>query len=148
LAGQTNFIYIFTLICTGEDNFAKVLSIRKENIMNTTTSRRNFFKKTLATVAIVPFMGEAFAKACVMAAAPVGKKVLALTDKAAKRLKYILDATKSTHKKYKAGDACGNCKFYKLKKEASGHAPCSMMGNKYVTTCGWCKSYRLDKKKV
>ncbi|OUR97058.1 hypothetical protein A9Q84_12055 [Halobacteriovorax marinus] len=117
--------------------------------MNTTSSsRRSFFKKAFATMAVVPFMGEAFAKACVAAAAPVGKKVLKLTDKAAKRLKYVLDATMSKHKKYKQGAICGNCKFYKLKKEASGHAPCSMMGNKYVTTCGWCKSYRLDKKKV
>lgn len=135
-------------MCTGEDNFDKVILIRKEIIMNTTSSRRSFFKKALATVAIVPFMGEAFAKACVNAAAPAGKKVLALTDKAAKRLKYVLDATTSKHKKYKAGAICGNCKFYKLKKEASGHAPCSMMANKYVANCGWCKSYKLDKKKA
>jgi hypothetical protein len=112
------------------------------------TNRRDFFKKALTAVAFVPLMGEAFAKACVAGAAPAGKKIAKITDKAAARLKYVLDATTSKHKKYKAGAYCGNCKFYKLKKEASGHAPCSMMANKYVASCGWCKSYRLDKKKA
>lgn len=112
------------------------------------TSRRNFFKKALAAVAFVPVMGEAFAKACTAGAAPAGKKIVGVADKAAKRLKYVLDATTSKHKKYKTGQFCGNCKFYKLKKEATGHAPCSMMANKYVSSCGWCKSYRLDKKKA
>ncbi|WP_127715807.1 high-potential iron-sulfur protein [Halobacteriovorax sp. HLS] len=112
------------------------------------TDRRNFFKKALTAVAFVPLMGEAFAKACVAGAAPAGKKIADIADKAAKRLDYILVATESKNKKYTAGSFCGNCKFYKTSKEESGHAPCSMMANKYVASCGWCKSYRLDKKKA
>ena len=81
------------------------------------TNRRSFFKKALTAVAFVPLMGEAFAKACTAAAAPAGKKIAKVTDKAAARLKYVLNATTSKHKKYKSGSLCSNCKWYKVKKE-------------------------------
>ena len=113
-------------------------------------TRRSFFKISALTIASIPFVSKfSFAeeaKEC--GAAPEGlKKVAKEGEKSEKRLSYVQDATTSTHKKYKAGDNCGNCKFYKTKKEEGGWAPCNMLANRYVSSCGWCKSYKRDKKK-
>ena len=110
--------------------------------------RRDFFTAALTGLVALPFIsGEAIAKACKAGVAPAGKKILDIASNQAKRLKYVVLATTSKHKKYKAGANCANCNFYKTKKEDGGHAPCTMAGNKYVSACGWCKSYRKKSKK-
>ena len=75
--------------------------------------------------------------------------MLDLKSKTAKRLNYVdkAEAAKS-HKKFKAGSNCGNCKFYKADKKNPEWGKCSMAGNKYVSKDGWCKSYRAKKKKA
>ena len=125
---------------------------------NKKLNRRSFIRFTGVALGTLPFLnlrkaianqGNKDDKKICPAEAPEGVKAKKIADpesKSAKRLKYITDATVSEHKKYKKGDACGNCKFYKMKKEKGGYAPCSMFANKYVTKCGWCKSYKKDKK--
>lgn len=116
-------------------------------------TRRSFFKAALLGLTALPILkaGAAVAKKCPQGAptnAKALKKLLDPKSKKATRLKFVEDATTSKHKKYKKGSACGNCKFYNAKKEVEAHAPCSMVANNYVASCGWCKSFKLDKKKV
>ncbi|MBP9680894.1 MAG: high-potential iron-sulfur protein [Bacteriovorax sp.] len=109
-------------------------------------SRRSFFKLALAGAAIVPFMAKATkslaADAC-PASAPAGKAVASPTEGMGKTLKYVTDAKTTKEAKFKAGSNCGNCKFYNAAKAEGGYAPCTMMGMKYVTNCGWCASYAV-----
>ena len=116
--------------------------------------RRDFIKSAALFFGSVGLFSEALGK--LPAKCPQGvpkdakalKKMLKVPSSTAKRLHFVAnwkDAEK--HKKFKAGSNCGNCKFYNLKKEADFYAPCTMAGNKYVPACGWCKSYKIDKKK-
>lgn len=111
-------------------------------------NRRELFKYGAGLMAMVPFTNMLFAEekaaGCKITEAPAGVKVI--DEKTAKRLAYVEDATKSDNKKYTAGAACGNCKWYKAKDPSDSWAKCSMAGNKYVTTCGWCKQYKANKK--
>jgi hypothetical protein len=117
-------------------------------------TRRNFLAKSLTFFGLVPLMnmGKLFAAKCPQALKIDSEIVLAkLIDPSGatgKRLAYSANAEDSKgHKKYVAGSLCGNCKFYNVKKEDQAHAPCSMAGNKYVSSCGWCKTFKLDPKK-
>ena len=120
-------------------------------------NRRNLFKLGAATIVSVPllkmknlFADELAWDACPTVVPEEIKKKLA-KEKAKARLKFVTDATTSTHKKYEPGAACGNCKFYKAKivdgnfndKEIEGYAKCSMLGNRYVSRCGWCNKYKV-----
>ena len=123
-------------------------------------NRRNLFKLGAYTIASLPLFKtiKAFAAqtlgldACPVAPtdAKVKKEVAAVG-----KYDYILNSTESTHAKYTDGSACGNCKFYKAKikdgafnkHEIEGYSKCSMLGNKYVSRCGWCNKYKQDKKK-
>lgn len=110
--------------------------------MKNNLSRRSFFQMFLGVVAVAPVvfkMGEANAAAC--GAAPAGKKVAQVGTGMAKGLDYVAVATDSKHAKYKAGQDCGNCKFYQAAKAEKDYAPCTMMGMSFVASCGWCKSY-------
>jgi hypothetical protein len=60
-----------------------------------------------------------------------------------KALQYVTDAKTSKNAKYKPGAKCGTCKFYNVAKAEGGYAPCTMMGMKYVTNCGWCSSFAV-----
>ena len=130
--------------------------------MNNKINRRNLFKLGAATIATIPFLkiNNLFAQeelawdACPTVVPEKIQKNLA-NDKAKARLEFVADATTSTNKKYKAGAACGNCNFYKTKVEdgkitgeEGGYAKCSMLANKYVNRCGWCKSYKENKDKL
>lgn len=130
--------------------------------MKNNLNRRNLFKLGAAAIVSIPFLkiDSLFAEeelawdACPTVVPEKIQKKLA-KDKAKARLKFVADATTSTHKKYKEGAACGNCKFYKTKikdgklvGEEGGYAKCSMLANKYVNRCAWCKSYKADKKKL
>lgn len=108
-------------------------------------NRRSFFSMALAAAAIVPFAlksmkAEAAAPAC-PTTPPAGKQVAQVGVGMAKSLDYVTDGKASTNAKHKPGQNCLNCKYYNDKKAEGGYAPCTMMGMKYVTNCGWCKSY-------
>ncbi|MBY0415031.1 MAG: high-potential iron-sulfur protein [Bdellovibrionales bacterium] len=106
--------------------------------------RRSFFKFALAAVAIVPFALKSVktqaADAC-PTTPPAGKQVAKVGEGMAKSLEYVADGKSSTNAKHKPGQNCVNCKYYNDKKAEGGYAPCTMMGMRYVTSCGWCKSY-------
>ena len=109
-----------------------------------TLSRRSFFKFAVAGAAVVPFVMKAaksFAADACPATAPAGKAVASPTEGMGKTLHYTTDAKTAKDPKHKAGNQCGNCKFYNVGKAEGGYAPCTMMGMKYVTNCGWCTSY-------
>jgi hypothetical protein len=112
-------------------------------------SRRSFFTFGLAGLAAIPFLTKAAnavaADAC-PAKAPAGKALASPTEGMGKSLEYVLDANTSKNALHKAGQSCSNCNFYTVAKAESGHAPCAMMGNKFVTNCGWCKSYKAKAK--
>ena len=108
-------------------------------------NRRSFFTMALSVVTIVPLAlrslkAEAAPAAC-PTKAPAGKSVAEPGVGMGKSLEYVVDAGTSKNAKYKAGQNCLNCKYYNDKKADGGYAPCTMMGMKYVTSCGWCKSY-------
>lgn len=109
-------------------------------------SRRSFFQFALVGVVGVPMLMssmKSFAADKCPAVPPKGKMIAKPGEGMAKTLQYVEDAKTSKNAKYKAGADCGNCKFYNRAKEDSAHAPCTMMGMKFVTTCGWCASYAL-----
>lgn len=106
-------------------------------------NRRSFFKFAVAGAVVAPLFlkaTKAVAAAC-PATAPAGKQVAEPGVGIAKSLEYVTDATTSKNTKYVKGSSCVNCKYYNDKKAEGGYAPCTMMGMKYVTNCGWCKSY-------
>ncbi|MBT7611003.1 MAG: hypothetical protein HN576_14670 [Bacteriovoracaceae bacterium] len=117
-------------------------------------TRRSFLTKSLALLGLLPLLNikKVLATKCPQALKIDSEKVLAklldASSKTGKRLAYSGNAEDSKdHKKYVTGSLCGKCKFYNIKKEDQAHAPCSMAGNKYVSSCGWCKTYKLDPKK-
>ena len=107
-------------------------------------NRRSFFQLAIAATLTVPFIAKTtklFASDSCPATSPAGKPVAQPNEGMGKTLEYVTDATTSKNTKYKAGKNCGNCKFYNAAKAEAGYAPCTMLGMKYVTTCGWCKTY-------
>jgi hypothetical protein len=109
-----------------------------------TLNRRHFFKAALAGLVALPFIPSVL-----LAKLPAGLK--GLTASFVKRNGYVdaiskIDAENKKHKKFKVGEACGNCKQYKNSKEKEGYAPCKVAGNKYAAKMGWCKQYRVNKK--
>jgi hypothetical protein len=107
-------------------------------------SRRSFFKFGLSSLAVVPFLTKATsafaADAC--GTAPAGKQLASPTEGMGKTAEYVMDAKTTKNALHKAGNNCGNCKFFNDKQAATGYAPCAMMGNKFVSNCGWCKLYK------
>lgn len=105
--------------------------------------RRSFFRMALAAMAVVPFAlkgGNAHAAGC-PTTPPAGKNVAKVGEGMAKTLDYVEDGKTSKNVKHKPGQTCATCKYYNDKKADSGYAPCTMMGMKYVTSCGWCKQF-------
>jgi hypothetical protein len=110
--------------------------------------KRRLFLKSIATALLATPFIKALAqdpKEC-PATAPADVKVVTADTAPGKGLAYVALATESKHEKYKAGQNCTNCKFYKADKANGGYAPCTMMANKFVAGCGWCKSYTVLKK--
>jgi hypothetical protein len=113
--------------------------------MENKLSRRSFFKFGLAGAAVIPFLAnitKSFAAAACPTTPPAGKALATSTEGMGKSLEYVTDATTTKNPLHKAGNSCVNCKFFNDKQAASGYAPCAMMGNKFVNSCGWCKSYK------
>ena len=112
--------------------------------------RRSFFQMAVTALAIAPIaiksIGSAEAAPAGCPTAPLaGKQMAVVGTGMAKSLEYNEAATATKHAKYKAGQNCLNCKYYNDKKAEGGYAPCTMMGMKYVSNCGWCKSYLAKK---
>ncbi len=107
--------------------------------------RRSFFTMALTALAIVPVALKGIGKAEAADACPkaplAGKQMAQVGVGMAKSLEYTDDGKASKHAKHKPGQNCVNCKYYNDKKAEGGYAPCTMMGMKYVSNCGWCKSY-------
>ncbi len=113
------------------------------------TSRRDFFKFGFLSAVAVTFLGknkDVMAAGACPAKEPAGKKVQKEGEGMGKVQQYVADSSKAkSNPAFKDGSHCGNCNFYQNKKpgqEVDGHAPCTMMGNAYVSTCGWCKAYK------
>ena len=120
--------------------------------------RRTFLKTATYGLLSLPFLSQISGLATQAYAA-----TLKMIDaKSIKRLKYVADSNKEkpVSKKFKKGDHCLNCKFYKRgSKETDGHwdkekehekqwyAKCTMAANKYVARAGYCKVYSWDKKR-
>lgn len=107
-------------------------------------SRRSFFKFAIAATAIVPFIAKTtrgFAADACPTTPPAGKAIASPTEGMGKTLKYVTDAKTAKHEKYKPGSKCGGCKYYNIAKAEGGYAPCTMMGMKYVSNCGWCTTF-------
>ena len=107
----------------------------------TLVTRRSFFHFAATAALSLPFILKAADKC--PAVPPKGKTLAKPTEGMGKTLQYVEDAKTSKSPKFKTGSHCGNCKFYNAAKEDSGHAPCTMMGMKFVTNCGWCVSYAV-----
>lgn len=111
-----------------------------------TLSRRSFFQYSLTAAIAAPLLihsSDLFAQAKCPATPPAGKMVAKPGEGMAKSLQYVEDAKTSKHAKFKAGADCGNCKFFNKAKAEGGYAPCTMMGMRYVSSCGWCTTYML-----
>ncbi|MBC7711710.1 MAG: high-potential iron-sulfur protein [Rhizobacter sp.] len=109
--------------------------------------RRSFFRMAVTAAVIVPVALKSIGKAEAAPAAscpttpPAGKPMAIVGQGMAKGLEYTDDGKSSTNAKHKPGQNCANCKYFNDKKGEGGYAPCTMMGMKWVTNCGWCKSY-------
>lgn len=111
---------------------------------NKSVTRRSFFQFAFVGFVGLPILlnpSKALSADKCAAVPPKGKMVAKAGEGMAKTLQYVEDAKTSKNAKYKAGAHCGNCKFYNVAKEEGFYAPCTMLGMKYVTTCGWCISY-------
>ncbi len=117
--------------------------------MDQKANRRRFFKLGMVALASAPFLkiGKVFAdgdtcKVTKPTDEAVLNRMVKEDDPAAKRLDYIEVATDSKHPNFKPGELCKNCRFYRHQQEKDGWAPCTMLANRYVTACGWCRSYQ------
>lgn len=110
-----------------------------ENKLN----RRSFFQFALAlsSLSLLGKPTKLLAAEKCSTTPPPGKNIASPNEGMGKTLEYVVDASTSKNAKYKAGANCANCKFYNTAKLEGGHAPCTMLGMKYVSNCGWCKSY-------
>ena len=107
-------------------------------------SRRHFLRKAAIIMLLFPW---ARSWACGKAKDPkVLKKLLDPKSKTAVRLAYVQKAEDGKgHPKWKANADCGNCKFYRPYKKEKDYGKCTMAANRYVPSCGWCKSYLVKK---
>lgn len=120
------------------------LSIKEIFMDEKNLNRRSFLQLALASITVVPLAVKStklFAADKCPAAPPPGKSIASPNEGMGKTLEYVTDATTSKNSKYKAENNCGNCKFFNVAKAEGGYAPCTMLGMKYVTNCGWCKSH-------
>lgn len=72
-----------------------------------------------------------------------GLAPLTETDSIALPMGYKTDTTKVDGKKYpmhKAGQACGNCRFYQGE-PGSASGGCQIFAGKSVAAKGWCQAY-------
>ena len=108
-------------------------------------NRREFlslFAAGLGTLAVLKnSVGKVFAADSCPAVKPTGKKIVEGADSFIKSSHYSDDASTATDAKHKKGDTCSGCKFFQVAKADKGYAPCTMAGNKFVSSCGWCNKF-------
>lgn len=119
--------------------------------MTKKTSRRKAFQLGLMGVISLPFFkalnlyAEENGNGCknkTPTDETVLNRIVREDDPAAKRLDYVEIASDSEHPNFKAGELCKNCRFFRVQQEKEGWAPCTMLANRYVAPCGWCRSYQ------
>ena len=110
----------------------------------TSMNRRSMIKAAAASILAFPLMmrvAMAEAKKCGAPGPKAKAKLLDPKDKVAERLDYTEVAeTAKGNPKYKAGDHCATCNFYK--NPEGDYGQCAMAAMKYVAACGWCKQFR------
>ena len=130
-------------------------------------NRRKFFKLGAVGFLSIPFMkafamaDEARLKACGAAVELTEwmkkKKKNAITKDTPKYedYEYVAVATESKSKKYKKGQDCRTCIWFKNKEKdvkkgrMSGEwAACAQFGNHLAPSCAWCNKYKADNKKL
>lgn len=101
-------------------------------------SRRHFLKLAAGTAAVAAVAGTgAFSRLAHADDLPA----LSESDPMAKALHYTEDASSTDNPKYKKGDDCANCAFYKGR-EGSTSGPCQLFPGKSVKAKGWCVSHQ------
>ncbi len=118
-------------------------TMNEDTLKNESMGRRSFFGKSLLAILGLSVLKHAnvLADACPKSA-PTGVLVQKEGEGMAKALKYFEDGTKAkASKKYVAGANCAGCKHFVKEKINGGYAPCKLMGNKYVSSCGFCDNY-------
>lgn len=102
-------------------------------------NRRNFLKFSAFAVVVAGFFGKATSAFAQMVDTSKGM---------AKTLKYVDDGAKVAKEgkmpaKYKDGQSCANCQFYKKVDDKKGN--CTLVKPGFVAVTGWCTSYNLKK---
>lgn len=136
--------------------FDIMIKINYHSGANMNKTRRSLISRTLALLGILPLISvsEALANSsCPQAlkidASNVLDNLLDPISKTGKRIDYFPNALDAKdHKKFVKDSICEKCKFYNVNKSEQSHAPCSMAGNKFVSACGWCKTFKSNKKKA
>lgn len=101
-------------------------------------SRRHFLKLAAGTAAVAAVAGTgAFSRMAHADELPA----LSESDPMAKALHYVEDAESSDNAKYKKGDDCANCTFFKGK-DGDARGPCQLFPGKSVNAKGWCVSHQ------
>ena len=63
-----------------------------------------------------------------------------------KRLDYYADwSLAKGHAKFAKGATCGNCSFYRPRREEPVFGRCTLAAMRYVPSCGWCKLHAFAK---
>lgn len=114
------------------------MSQHENNNDQKTESRRHFLKLAAGTAAVAAVAGTgAFSRLARADELPA----LTESDPMAKALHYTEDASKTDNSKYKKGDDCSNCQFYKGK-DGAARGPCQLFPGKSVNAKGWCVSHQ------
>jgi hypothetical protein len=95
-------------------------------------SRRRFLSNCLPGAALISLL-----TARAGASRAAGDPLLKPDDPAARKLKYIEDASKA---KEAAGNKCANCALYQGS-NSSPEGPCQLFPGKEVKAAGWCTSW-------
>ncbi|AMO56637.1 hypothetical protein GZ77_03475 [Endozoicomonas montiporae] len=91
--------------------------------------KRRQFLKAGAAISIIPLVNALPAKA--------EETEVSEDEPMAKALSYVKDAQMAKDPKYKKGDNCGNCMFFKPERNNG----CQLFGYRTVEKGGWCLSW-------
>lgn len=95
-------------------------------------SRRKFVQKLMLGATLAPL-----AVARLTASHAADQPLLSPDDPAAKKVKYVEDASKEKSAK---GNKCSNCALYEGTYN-SAQGPCQIFPDKQVKAAGWCSSW-------
>jgi hypothetical protein len=95
-------------------------------------SRRKFVQKLMLGATLAPL-----AMARLTASQAANQPLLSPDDPAAKKVKYVEDATQEKSAK---GNTCSTCALYEGTYKSS-QGPCQIFPDKQVKAAGWCSSW-------